>query len=270
MSLTESPPTDAAVDAELGGRQSERRAWQWSAVAKVAGAWLVVLAIWEFLARVVLADRYLLASPSGMVLDAIDKADIYGRALVYTGREALYGYLWGNLAAIALALLVALLPWTERVVLRLALVIYCLPLVALGPLLRWSSVSTTVADLAVGNRVYYLGDPAVGRTAGGAVGVDRPHGLVRPCRPRRCSWCGCAPACRTSLWGCRFGAGAFSARSSASSPARARARVLSILLCAARSNGLWPFGHQVRCLRWRRKCWSAGSLGAVAVTRRRC
>ena len=136
MSLTESPPADAAVDAELGSRQSKRRAWQWSDVAKVAGAWLVVLAIWEFLARVVLADRYLLASPSGMVLDAIDKADIYGRALVYTGREALYGYLWGNLAAIALALLVALLPWTERVVLRLALVIYCLPLVALGPLLR--------------------------------------------------------------------------------------------------------------------------------------
>ena len=52
------------------------------------------------------------------------------------GSEALAGYLIGNAVALLLALLVAVLPATERVVLRLALVIYCLPLVAVGPLLR--------------------------------------------------------------------------------------------------------------------------------------
>lgn len=135
MSVLQSPPASTSPAAR-GGRPRAGQRRPAADVVKVAVSWLVVLAIWELLARVVLADRYLLGSPSGMVLDAVAKADVYGRALLYTGREALWGYLWGNLAAVSLAFVVALLPRSERLVLRLALVVYCLPLVALGPLLR--------------------------------------------------------------------------------------------------------------------------------------
>ena len=45
------------------------------------------------------------------------------------------GYLWGNLAAIALAVLVLLLPLLEQIVNQIAIVTYCIPLVAIGPIL---------------------------------------------------------------------------------------------------------------------------------------
>ncbi|HEY5848288.1 MAG TPA: ABC transporter permease subunit [Microlunatus sp.] len=103
---------------------------------RTAAGWLIFLAVWELFASVILAGTNLLAPPSGILVDIAAKWPLYLRALGFTGREALAGYLIGNAAALLLALLVAVLPATERVVLRLALVVYCLPLVAVGPLLR--------------------------------------------------------------------------------------------------------------------------------------
>ncbi|MCW2809868.1 MAG: ABC-type nitrate/sulfonate/bicarbonate transport system, permease component [Friedmanniella sp.] len=45
------------------------------------------------------------------------------------------GYLWGNLFAIVSAMLVLLIPALEQVVTQMAIVTYCLPLVAIGPIL---------------------------------------------------------------------------------------------------------------------------------------
>ena len=45
------------------------------------------------------------------------------------------GYLWGNLAAIALAVLVLLVPRLEELANQIAIVTYCIPLVAIGPVL---------------------------------------------------------------------------------------------------------------------------------------
>jgi ABC-type nitrate/sulfonate/bicarbonate transport system permease component len=49
--------------------------------------------------------------------------------------SAATGYLWGNLAALALAVLVLLLPALEQVATQVAIVTYCMPLVAIGPIL---------------------------------------------------------------------------------------------------------------------------------------
>jgi ABC-type nitrate/sulfonate/bicarbonate transport system permease component len=49
--------------------------------------------------------------------------------------SAASGYLWGNAAALALAVLVLLLPALEQVATQLAIVTYCVPLVAVGPIL---------------------------------------------------------------------------------------------------------------------------------------
>lgn len=45
------------------------------------------------------------------------------------------GYLYGNVAALLLAMLVLLVPALEQVVTQIAIVTYCLPLVAIGPIL---------------------------------------------------------------------------------------------------------------------------------------
>ncbi|WP_199849823.1 ABC transporter permease [Blastococcus sp. Marseille-P5729] len=126
-------------------------------IARAVGAGALVVGLWELLGRTLLAGRHLIGTPSGVVAKLVENADVYGRGLGYTTREAAIGYLLGNLAAVALALVVVLLPGLERMVLRLALVVYCLPLVALGPLLRLvfgfgDGPQITLAALAV----YYL------------------------------------------------------------------------------------------------------------------
>lgn len=52
-----------------------------------------------------------------------------------TVRAALWGFLYGNLAAFALALLVLRLPWLREAANQFAVITYCLPPVALGPII---------------------------------------------------------------------------------------------------------------------------------------
>ncbi|MFT3851647.1 MAG: ABC transporter permease subunit [Ilumatobacteraceae bacterium] len=133
-------------------RESSR--WPTGQVLRPVGGFVVVIAAWELLARTVLDGQHVLAPPSGIVRAIVDNWTLYRRAVVTTLGEAARGFLWGNAAAIVLALFVAVLPTSERVVLRISLVVYCLPLVAIGPLLRVISASgdtpqVTLAALAV-------------------------------------------------------------------------------------------------------------------------
>jgi ABC-type nitrate/sulfonate/bicarbonate transport system permease component len=50
-----------------------------------------------------------------------------------TVTSAAEGYLWGNLLAVALAVLVLLVPRLEALANQIAIVTYCIPLVAIGP-----------------------------------------------------------------------------------------------------------------------------------------
>jgi len=52
-----------------------------------------------------------------------------------TFASAAQGYVYGNVAALALAVLVLLLPALESIATQIAIVTYCLPLVAIGPIL---------------------------------------------------------------------------------------------------------------------------------------
>ncbi|MET0145856.1 MAG: ABC transporter permease subunit [Ilumatobacteraceae bacterium] len=115
---------------------------------------LVVVVAWELLARTLFAGTNLIAPPSGILDATIDNWSLYLRAARTTLWAAARGFLWGNLVAIALGALVALAPISERVVLRVALAVWCLPLVAMGPLLRvvygpGEGPQVTLAALAV-------------------------------------------------------------------------------------------------------------------------
>ena len=105
-------------------------------LARTAVGVVAVLAVWEVVARTVLAGTNVIAAPSAIAAAMVEHGAQYRRAALTTLGEAAQGYLWGNLIAIALAGIVAAVPITERLVLRVALAVFCLPLVALGPLLR--------------------------------------------------------------------------------------------------------------------------------------
>ncbi|MEM8553195.1 MAG: ABC transporter permease subunit [Pseudomonadota bacterium] len=96
---------------------------------------LVLLIAWEALARLT-AGQFVVAGPVAVTQYIWWNADLLIRALGTTFHSAALGFLWGNLAAAFLAALVVLIPKVERPVTVLALLVFCLPLVATGPILR--------------------------------------------------------------------------------------------------------------------------------------
>lgn len=101
---------------------------------KAGGALLGLLA-WELLAQT-LAGSFLLAGPVAVAGYIVENTGLLGRALAITLGEATAGFVLGNLAAVALATVAAIVPRLERLIATLALVVFCLPLVATGPILR--------------------------------------------------------------------------------------------------------------------------------------
>jgi sulfonate transport system permease protein len=114
---------------------------------------IVVLIGWELVARA-MAGSYILAGPLAIIAYLSANAGLMSRALLTTLEAAAWGFLWGNLAAIALAVLALMVPRLQGLVSGLALVFFCLPLVATGPILRvlfgtGTGPQITLAALAV-------------------------------------------------------------------------------------------------------------------------
>jgi ABC-type nitrate/sulfonate/bicarbonate transport system permease component len=105
------------------------------------GAWsllvgvVLLLAGWEAAAWL-LTGAYALAAPREVALYLARDWQLMSRALGVTLGNAAAGFVIGNLAAAALAALALVWPRSERVIKGLALLVFCLPLVATGPILR--------------------------------------------------------------------------------------------------------------------------------------
>ncbi|MEO5876398.1 MAG: ABC transporter permease subunit [Streptosporangiaceae bacterium] len=97
---------------------------------------LGVLVVWEVLAVTVFGTTKVVPAPNEVVSQLLkDGWSFYGPHIRGTGWEALRGFLWGNLIAIALAMVVILVPPLERVITQVAVASYCLPIIAVGPIL---------------------------------------------------------------------------------------------------------------------------------------
>jgi len=97
---------------------------------------LSMLGVWWLVADVILARGGAVPSPWAVLYGIYsDGWHFYGPNLEATVGEAARGYLWGNVVAIALALFVLLAPFLEPVAMQLAVVCYCMPIVAVGPIL---------------------------------------------------------------------------------------------------------------------------------------
>ncbi|MFI5891002.1 ABC transporter permease [Actinoplanes sp. NPDC051513] len=109
----------------------------------VAGV-VVLLIVWEILGRTVFADSRAVPPPSAIVRQmGHDGGSFYWPNIATTVREAGQGWLWGNAIAITLAFLLIQFPLIERAGMRLALVSYCLPVIAIGPVLAVLSSGDT-------------------------------------------------------------------------------------------------------------------------------
>lgn len=101
----------------------------------VAGI-VTLLVVWEILARTAFAGTRAVPPPSAIVAQlARDGFAFYWPNVRTTLREAGLGWLWGNAIAIVLAFLLVQFPLIERAGMQLALVSYCLPVIAIGPVL---------------------------------------------------------------------------------------------------------------------------------------
>jgi sulfonate transport system permease protein len=94
-----------------------------------------LLIAWELLARTVLAGSFALAAPTDVVRHLIEQGPLFSRNVAATLETALKGFLLGNTVAIALAMLIVLLPAVERPVFSAALAVYSVPIIALAPIL---------------------------------------------------------------------------------------------------------------------------------------
>ncbi|MDM4763412.1 ABC transporter permease subunit [Galbitalea sp. SE-J8] len=125
---------------------------------------LVVIAVWWIIA--VLVDpgegrHAIVPTPPAVIAQVVsDGFSFYTNAFVVTLREAGFGYLAGNVVALVLCALVLVLPPLEGVLNQIAVISYCLPLVAIGPILKLilggatstgdtSATATFVAGLSV-------------------------------------------------------------------------------------------------------------------------
>ncbi|WP_245596483.1 ABC transporter permease [Nocardioides alkalitolerans] len=99
-----------------------------------AGVVVVVLAWW--LLSVTLLREARVPTPGGVVSSILDDGwAYYWPNFSMTINEAVLGFLYGNVAAIALASLVLLVPQLEAVIMQVAVISYCIPIVAIAPVL---------------------------------------------------------------------------------------------------------------------------------------
>jgi ABC-type nitrate/sulfonate/bicarbonate transport system permease component len=105
-----------------------------SAARSLAGL-AAVVALWWLAAETVLSQARV-PTPAGVVTSMREDGwSFYWSHFSITTHEAALGFLYGTGAAIVVAAVVVLLPFTEPVVMQLAVISYCIPIVAIAPVL---------------------------------------------------------------------------------------------------------------------------------------
>lgn len=116
-----------------------------------------LVAIWELLAYTVFGATHLVPPPQQVVVTVFhDPGFELWPNVVTTLEEAATGFVWGNLVAIVLALAFVQVPILEKALLRVVLAAYCMPVIAIGPVLEVIYTGTTkTQDVLAGLSVVF-------------------------------------------------------------------------------------------------------------------
>lgn len=127
MSTTVATDPATAVIVPTTGRTRRR-------LLPVAGI-IGFLGLWQILAVTVLADSYAVPAPLAIGVRAVQDFGFAWPHLLQTGWEAALGWFFGNVLAVGAAVLFLLVRPLETLLFRLFVALYCLPLVAIAPIL---------------------------------------------------------------------------------------------------------------------------------------
>jgi ABC-type nitrate/sulfonate/bicarbonate transport system permease component len=94
-----------------------------------------VLVVWSLVSSIFFGGNGIVPTPWGVLRQFGDTGfQTYWNNLSVTTSSAAQGWLWGNLAAIAIAVVVLLIPPLEGAANQVAVISYCIPLTAIGPI----------------------------------------------------------------------------------------------------------------------------------------
>ena len=115
-----------------------------------------LIALWQVLGATVFSRGKAVPTPTAVIRQIVkDGWHFYGPNLKATVTVAVKGWFWGNLLAIGLAMLILIGQVFEGPLLQLGVVSYCLPIVAIGPILVLAFRGDTPRVVLAGLAVFY-------------------------------------------------------------------------------------------------------------------
>lgn len=120
-------------------------------------AFLIVIALWEVLTRLLGVETFILPKPSEIVASFVEKAEVIWGAGLRTLYEAVGGFLVGGILAVLTSLAAARWAGFREGVLPLGIAANAMPIVALAPIFNnWFSITSPVSKMAVVAVVVYF------------------------------------------------------------------------------------------------------------------
>ena len=147
--------TAQIIDDQRRRSRSRARRTALNRAAISTGVTVLLLVVWQVAADLALTRLGVAASPSAILHSLVGDADLYLSAVAATGWVAVRGWLFGNLVAIVVAVVFVQIPFLESLFLRLALVLFCLPLVAVNPILQLTFDADTARVVLTGLSVFF-------------------------------------------------------------------------------------------------------------------
>jgi ABC-type nitrate/sulfonate/bicarbonate transport system permease component len=129
-------PADAETFTAAG--DLNRRRWFSSTPSWFGGliGVLLIIAVWTLFAVTKFRDNGAVPTPVAVLRQYHgDGFSFYWTNVGVTLRGAVIGFVWGNVLAIGVALIVLLVPALEGVATQVAVISYCMPLTAVGPII---------------------------------------------------------------------------------------------------------------------------------------
>jgi len=154
QSVTALSSSQIVADQRLRSRALARRTALNRALLS-AGIVALLLIAWQIAADLALTRLGVAASPLAIVQSLAADASLYVNAAAVTGWVAVRGWFFGNLVAVVVAVLFVQIPFLESLFLRLALVLFCLPLVAVNPILQLTFEADTARVVLASLSVFF-------------------------------------------------------------------------------------------------------------------